>query len=203
MTKEYEEIFQIEIGEHEEFGSYIDTKVTELPAEHFLHGIVKENYWLIHYLQINRAGRDYGRLLELRDNPTALAKYFHRSLLEDREFNASLLTLVSGYLRRQGGELVGHDPATKDLITDDQLTRIAVRFFFPTEITEEGRIKASICAGLTGLKDFEGERDLMLEAFCYEAIFNELGSRQYGMLDEFKSILGRVRGIFNCRRTRR
>ncbi len=195
VQQEYKKIFQVEVGEHENFGPYIDTNVAKLPAEHFLHGFVKENYWLIHYLQQNRVERDYGRLLELRQKPTALGEYFHHSLVGDREFNESLLTLVSGYLSRHGKDLVGHEPTTKSSITTDQLTGIAVRFFFPTAITEEGRIKASICAGLHGLRDFEGERDLMLEAFCYEAIFNELGSRQYGMLDEFKSILGRVRGL--------
>ncbi len=195
VTKEYEKIFQIEVGEHENLGPYIDTNVAELTAEHFLHGFVKENYWLIHYLQVNRAGRDYGRLLELRNDSTALAEHFYHSLGEDGEFNASLLALVSGYLSGLGKELVGHDPATKDLITADQLTRIAVRFFFLSQITKDGRIKASICAGLHGLKDFEGERDLMLEAFCYEAIFKELGSQQFGMRREFESILGRVRDL--------
>ena len=195
VKQEYKRIFQIKVGEHPEFGPYINTETSKLAREHFLHDFVEDNYWLIHYLQANRTETDFGKLQDLRDRPAALAEHYYRALVEDDNFNASLLTLVARYLSSRGLELVGHSNAARETITADQLTRIAVRFFFPTAITEEGRIKASICAGLTGLKDFEGERDLMLEAFCYEAIFNELGSRRYGMLDEFKSILGQVRGL--------
>ena len=195
VKQEYKRIFQIKVGEHPEFGPYINTETSKLPREHFLHDFVDGNYWLIHYLQANRTKTDFGKLQDLRDRPAALAEHYDRALVEDDDFNASLLTLVGRYLGSRGMELVGHSNAAKETITADQLTGIAVRFFFPTAITEEGRIKASICAGLHGLRDFEGERDLMLEAFCYEAIFNELGSRQYGMLDEFRSILGRVRGL--------
>lgn len=199
VKQEYKRIFQINVGEHPEFGPYTTTETSRLPREHFLHDFVEENYWLIHYLQANRSGEDTGedfeKLQELRDSPAAVADYYHRTLVEDHRFNGSLLNLVSRHLNSQGMELAGHADAARETITADHLTGIAVRFFFPNEITDNGRIKASICAGIHGLRDFEGERDLMLEAFCYEAIFNELGSRQYGMLDEFKSILGRVRGL--------
>ena len=195
VQQEYKRIFQMKVGEHPEFGPYMNTETNKLAREHFLHDFVEDNYWLIHYLQANRTETDFGKLQDLRDRPAALAEHYYRALVEDDNFNASLLTLVGRYLSRRGMELVGHSNAARETITADQLTGIAVRFFFPTAITEEGRIKASICAGLHGLRDFEGERDLMLEAFCYEAIFNELGSRQYGMLDEFRSILGRVRGL--------
>ena len=195
VQQEYKKIFQMKVGEHPEFGPYMNSETRKLPREHFLHDFVEENYWMIHYLQANRTEEDYGKLHDLRDSPAALAEYYHRALVEDHNFNASLLALVSRHFGIRGVELVGHSDATRETITADHLTGIAVRFFFPNQITDEGRIKASICVGIHGLKDFEGERDLMLEAFCYEAIFNELGSRQYGMLDEFKSILGRVRGL--------
>ncbi len=195
VKQEYKKIFQKKVGEHPEIGPYMNTETNKLPPEHFLHDFVEENYWLIHYLQVNRVDEDFGKLQEMRDSPAALAEYYHRTLVEDHSFNRLLLTLVSRHLNSRGIELAGHTDAARQTISADHLTGIAVRFFFPNEITDNGRIKASICAGIHGLKDFEGERDLMLEAFCYEAIFNELGSRQYGMLDEFKSILGRVRGL--------
>ena len=195
VKREYKRIFQIEVGEHPEFGPYTTTETSKLPPEHFLHDFVEENYWLIHYLQTNRPGVDHGKLDELRDEPAKLAEFYQRSLVEDENFNSSLLALVSRYLRNRGLELVGHSDSAIETITADRLTGIAVRFFFPTTIMEDGRIKASVCAGLHGLKDFEGGRDLMMEAFCYESIFNEFGSRQFGMMDEFTSILGRVRGL--------
>ena len=195
VKQEYKKIFQINVGEHPEFGPYTTTETSKLPREHFLHEFVEENFWLIHYLQENRTEVDFGKLQELRDSPATLADYYHRTLVEDHGFNGSLLTLVSRYLNNRGMELAGHTDSAREAITADHLTGIAVRFFFPNEITDNGKIKASICAGIHGLRDFEGERDLILEAFCYEAIFNELGSRQFGMLDEFESILGRVRGL--------
>jgi len=199
VKQEYKQIFQIKVGEHPEFGPYTTTETSKLPREHFLHDFVEANYWLIHYLHSNRtredSREDFGKLQELRDSPAALADYYHRTLVEDPGFNGSLLTLVSRHLNSRGMELAGHTDAAREMITADHLIGIAVRFFYPTQIMEDGRIKASVCAGLHGLRDFEAERDLMLEAFCYEAIFNELGSPQYGMMDEFTSILGRVRGL--------
>ena len=195
VQQEYKEIFRIKVGEHPEFGPYMNSETSKLPRDHFLHDFVEENYWLIHYLQTNRPRVDHEKLDELRGDPATLAEFHHRSLVEDETFNTAILALVGRYLGNQGGELVGHPDSVRETISAERLTGIAVRFFFPTTITEEGRIKASVCAGLHGLRDFEGERDLMLEAFSYEAIFNEFGSRQYGMMDEFTSILGRVRGL--------
>lgn len=195
VKKEYEKIFQTEVSEHEKYGKTVYTKVAELPSEHFLHSFVKENYWMIHYLQLNGAEIDHGKLQELGEEPTALAEYFNRSLVEDRKFNASLLTLVSSFLTSQGKELVGHTPTTRNVISSEELIRIAVRFFFPDRITENGRIHAYVCVGIHGLKDVEDARDLIVEAFCYETIFKEMGSEQYGLRDEFDSILAHVKDL--------
>ncbi len=195
VKEEYKKIFQIKAGEHPEFGPYMNSEVSKLPSEHFLHGFVKENYWLIHYLQEHGAEIDHGKLHELRNEPAELAEYYHRSLVEDEPFNSALLALVGRYLGSRGMELVGHVDPAREVVTADQLTMVAVRFFNPDRITETGGIQAHICVGINGLRDFEGERDVMMEAFCYESIFEELGSKQYGMLDEFKSILTRVKGL--------
>ena len=131
MKQEYKRIFQIKVGEHPEFGPYINTETSKLAREHFLHDFVEDNYWLIHYLQANRTETDFGKLQDLRDRPAALAEHYYRALVEDDNFNASLLTLVARYLSSRGLELVGHSNAARETITADQLTRNRRSILFP------------------------------------------------------------------------
>ena len=194
IKNEYSKVFQIVVHEYEGRTS-ISKEVSELPSEHFLHGFVKENYWLIHYFQTNGTAIKYEKLHELEEKPEELSDYYHRSLMADEKFNALLVPLVNNYLASQGIELIDYSGETKKIITADELIRVAVRFFYPLHILESGKIQSRICVGSTGLNDFEGERNVSVEAFCFETIFKELGSRQYGILDEYTSIIKQAKNL--------
>ena len=130
------------------------------------------------------------------EEPERLNEYYHSALMEDEPFNALLLPLVDRHFHERGVELVGfHTPQTKKVITVDELINVAVRFFYPDGVSEKGSIRSHICAGINGLRDFAGERDLTVEAFCYETIFNELKSPQYGILEQYKELMVAVRRL--------
>ncbi len=68
-------------------------------------------------------------------------------------------------------------------------------------MSETGSIRSHICAGINGLGDFEGQRDLTVEAFCFETIFTELRSPKYRILDQYKELLGKIRRLQLSRET--
>ncbi len=104
----------------------------------------------------------------------------------DAKFNAHVLPLVGNYLTARGMELNGYVRQDKDVLKLDDLIRVAVRFSYPDGVAKDGRIRWHICIGINGLKDFETERNLTVEAFCYDTIFNQLNSQQRPVLDQFR-----------------
>ncbi len=195
LKKDYAKIFQAEVGEH---GGriFFTKKVTKLPQDHVLADFVNDNHWLLDYLQNHGTGVEPQALYALIEEPERLKEYYHSALVEDESFNALLLPLVSRYLQGRGGSLVGFD-ATNDKrpIALDELLSIAVRFFYPDGLSENGLIRSRICTGINGLRDFEGQRDLAVEAFSFETIFTELRSSKYRILDQYKELMGKISSL--------
>ena len=194
LKKEYLEIFQVEVLEHDG-RKMVGHKIGQLPEDHLLSSFVKENYWLLHYLQLNAARIDGKAEAALTGEPDTLSHFYHSSLMNDEEFNAHVLPLVSNYLASRGMKLSGYVPHDKNVLTLDDLIRVAVRFFYPNGVAKDGRIHWQICVGINGLKDFETERNLTVEAFCYDTIFTTLNSPQRPILDQFKEMIEEVKGL--------
>lgn len=59
-----------------------------------------------------------------------------------------------------------------------ELMRVAARFFYCQSVRPDSSISSTICIGLNGLNELTRTRDLtLLEAFCFEAIFERYYSR--------------------------
>jgi hypothetical protein len=101
-----------------------------------------------------------------------------------------LFTSFGRYLESQGGVLVGWD-STDGVrsVTEHELQRLAVRFFYPDAVTEDGKLAGHICVGINGLEDFDWDRDVLVEAFVYATIFRALREEKYGLDEEFGAAL--------------
>lgn len=76
-----------------------------------------------------------------------------------------------------------------------ELMLVASKFFYCDKIIEKDTaIQSHICIGINGQKEFKSNRDLtVLEAFCFEAIFNYLVKRKGPLFyKEFYNYLGKV-----------
>ncbi len=70
----------------------------------------------------------------------------------------------------------------------DELMEVASKFFYCDQVMPDTSIQARICIGLNGLKEVNWEKDYtLLQAFCYEAIFNELDNDESQIWNSFVS----------------
>ncbi len=96
LKQAYGEIFQVEVLEHDGRKG-VGHRIGELPKDHLPSGFVKENYWLLHYLQLNSAKIDRKAEAALTGEPDNLSHFYHSSLIKDEEFNAHVLPMVGNY----------------------------------------------------------------------------------------------------------
>jgi hypothetical protein len=70
----------------------------------------------------------------------------------------------------------------------DELMEVASKFFYCDQVMPDTSIQARICIGINGLKEVNWEKDYtLLQAFCYEAIFNELDNDESQIWNSFVS----------------
>jgi len=69
-----------------------------------------------------------------------------------------------------------------------ELMEVASKFFYCDKVLPDSSIQSRVCVGLNGVKEANWEKDYtLLEAFCYEAIFNEFDSEDAKIWDIFIS----------------
>ena len=72
--------------------------------------------------------------------------------------------------------------------TEDELMEVASKFFFCDKVFPDTAVQSHVCVGLNGISEANWNRDYtLLEAFSYEAIFNDL-VRDSSKIDESYSI---------------
>ncbi len=209
LREDYAELFAPTVLEPKEGPAagrkFLALEVQELPEDHPLLGLVQQNTWMLYYLLKHASLVSEPTLFGLMDTPEKLRDEFYSSLEASDQFHELLRTVVDSFLKGQGGELEGFSGRKKPRqLPLADLLKVAARFFYPAGISKSGKFRAHICVGINGLKDYEGERDLLVEAFCYQSIWTELGSPQVGIHDEFITILGEIRklGLSSDEKTR-
>jgi hypothetical protein len=72
----------------------------------------------------------------------------------------------------------------KPSFSTEELMEVASKFFYCDQVFPDATIQSHICIGLNGMNEAKWNKDyVLLEAFCYEAIFNNL-DRDYSEIDE-------------------
>lgn len=92
---------------------------------------------------------------------------------QSMKFMEQILYTFEMYLISKGNEISNFDEKSKEEISIHDLKATGVRFFFPVEVTEDGRIGTRICVTGEGFQDYE-KRNIALEAFTFDTIFNEI-----------------------------
>ena len=73
----------------------------------------------------------------------------------------------------------------------DELMEIASKFFYCDKVQPDSSVQAHICIGLNGIKEANWKKDyILLEAFCYEAIFDDLNEENSPVWNAFEQIIG-------------
>jgi len=96
---------------------------------------------------------------------------------ESQDYRGTLLNSVCSFLESQGRRVSDFKVQPKKVVSMHDLKVIAVRNVFPLRLTPEGKIGTLICASAMGFKDF-ANRDVPVEAFAFQAIFNEIKKKE-------------------------
>lgn len=74
--------------------------------------------------------------------------------------------------------------------TTDELLEVASKFFYCDKVLPDSSVQAHICIGLNGIKEANWQKDYtLLEAFCYEAIFDDLDEENSPIWNAFEKII--------------
>ena len=61
--------------------------------------------------------------------------------------------------------------------TEEELMKVASKFFYCDKVFPDTTVQSHVCVGLNGVSEANWDKDYtLLEAFCYEAIFDDLVS---------------------------
>ncbi len=194
IQAEYESVFHI--LENTYAGDTIAGGIVvrrRLPQGSILSEFVRDNPYFLNYLVEHSTGIER----EFLGAPAAEFPHrrqeFYRRLRSDRQFNALLLPVLGRYLASQGKVLEGSAPLEpRRAVPLHEMQTLAARFFYPDTVQPTGEVVGHICVGINGIKDLERERDLILEALVFAAIFKDLEEPFYGVRQEFDNAMAFV-----------
>ena len=186
----YEETFKVLVHPMGDDTLFAVVVPRELEGDNPLAGFERDNGYFLTYLIGHATSFNKAELFEAEFPIEERKRSFYEALRSDQRFSEGLLTAFGRYLASNGGVLVGWDhTVSARSITENELQRLAVRFFYPDAVTEDGKLAGHICVGINGLEDLGGDRDILVEAFVYATIFRALREEEYGLEEEFRTAL--------------
>jgi hypothetical protein len=77
----------------------------------------------------------------------------------------------------------------QQVFTTEELMDVSSKFFYCTQVMPDNKIRHKTCIGFNGIAEAQWEKDYMLlEAFCYEAIFTDLFSDASKLAPEVQAL---------------
>ena len=82
---------------------------------------------------------------------------------------------LANYFKTSYLAINGKKTGAKQTFSEDELMEVASKFFYCDAVFPDTTVQTHICIGLNGVSEAHWNSDFtLLEAFCYEAIFNDL-----------------------------
>jgi len=163
----FDQIFKVEkvkYGERE----YLQQTINDVDASLCYAELINKNKEHINYLRQHFTTTiDYDKLRYITD-PIKLQEAYIEELKQEKKF-ISLIEELSPSIREVNNKHL-------DTITLDDMLNIAVKYFTVKGITDEDDYLGKVCAGINGIKWTEKTRQPHLEAFCFNAILDNLKS---------------------------
>jgi hypothetical protein len=184
----YARIFRPERGEYEgQFYYSLSVDADSLLPEHPLTGFVRENEHFLLYLALHATQPSFTELVEDEPSLFLLKQRYQQRTVADPVFSRVIAPTLARYLSRHNIVLAGVEvPAAvpeHDLRT---VIDVAARFFYPDAVLPDGRLQSHICVGVNGMLDYVGERDLVLEAFAFSAVFRDLLASKHDVEQDYR-----------------
>ena len=157
--------------------------INKLPEESVFADLINNNHVLFEYMFMHNNVKIMS-IKSLEDTTTCRLNYFN-SLQNSIEFDSVMLPIANKYLQNKN-LTSNYSDINEEIFSKDDILKIAVRFFYPSAILND-KIQAHICVGINGMDDFPHKRNLVLEGFILQAIFNNLDNSQYQIIEDFSN----------------
>lgn len=175
FSDQYSKIFRAEKMQYGE-RSFLMVKTQLLLQDEAYAELVNPLQVYLDYLRTHFTGAlDHEALMALEDSTLLQSRYIE-FLQQDSLFQATLAPWMAHY---QGTDVA------KDSLSMDQLLNVAVKYFTINRITPEGYYSGKVCAGINGIQTTLSKRQPHVEAFCFQAIRNNMQSEEFPLYDEF------------------
>lgn len=153
---------------------YATLQLDSLRQDHFVQDLVNENWAIFDYLFVNSSQIAQTREIDkFIGNEKKLKHYVYKSLSKDELFNKNILQLSYNFLKKKNILISGFEPMEVAKISLDSITNIVSRFFHLKRIDKNGDPRFTVCVGNHGCsKDYTKEMLPIIEAFCFQVIYN-------------------------------
>lgn len=139
-------------------------------------------YLLINVPEIHLPGKseERNKISGLYPDTVEIKKLYLNKYVHDKK--------LAGYFEETIAPITNPDLKINKTYTEDELMEVASVFFYCDKVEPDTSIEAHVCIGLNGVKEAKWEKDYtLLEAFCYEGIFNEFDNENSKIWDSFVS----------------
>lgn len=147
---------------------YIIKGINDSTGDYCYAALVKDRYLFFDYLFEWATAPGFNAQLRAIKDSTQVQKGAVALLRKDTLFNRTLNNLIAQ-------TVAGTKP--KDSLDFKDVLDVAVKFFNVNSLSKDGDYKVRVCVGYNGLKETMKKRNLLLEAFCFDAIMTRYQSQ--------------------------
>lgn len=177
LRKDFDKFFRI-IVKYEKNERFIIAEPVLPPKDHLLHELFLHNRFYFEYLIKNAV--DYRNIQDFADDTTILKSEFLMRIDTSKAFTNSFFQTVNFYLKQHGITLSDFKSEPEEIMFE-QLMMMAVRFFEPYRIDDNGIIISNVITNVNTMNDYELIRNYIIEAFCFQALMNETYTKKHNL----------------------
>src|SRR6056297_39827 len=169
IHKRYPEIFILKKRKYKN-KVLISPQLRELDPGDKLYDFVNYNQFYLTYIfsKTIRKNNGFKHLKEFKGDSLELQKKFINLIIKDTTFSPVFEKYICHYYNSIGYKVKGFKKI-KNEISKRRLKDIAVKFFYIKDIKENGEYIRKLCVKDNGIDETEKNRNLHIEAFCFDA----------------------------------
>lgn len=165
----------IEIAPYDYKGNiYFSQNIKKQPKGDVLEDLIKYNSHYIRYLLKSYVdSKEFKALEPLIKNKKKLSKKFIEIIFRNKKFIKSYRYLISSYLVSKGAKVKGFKSPKREVSILRTFNTLS-KFFYIHVYKKETGYRGHICIGFNGIEETSLKRDISLEAFCFNTVFNNI-----------------------------
>jgi hypothetical protein len=160
--------------------NYVSEDIDSLPSENVYSDLTNINMLYLDYIRVNYASISsdtikYAELNRLNSNLDERNKFYINQLISDSVFCKYFLELSYYYFNSKRIIITDYKPEPKLRLTSNEITAIASKFFYASDIRDDSLIVWHICVGINGYAN-DKKKNMMplVEGFCLMVIMNNM-----------------------------